>query len=103
MKVLTYSFIILSMLQLSCQSPQKENTAAIKLITLDHGHFHAALVQKSMYKEIDPTVYVYAPDGPELQEHLKKIEGYNNAAQNPTHWNEQVYKGNDFLDKMIAE
>ena len=103
MKGLTYSLVILSMLQLSCQSSQKENTAAIKLITLDPGHFHAALVQKSMYEGIDPTVYVYAPDGQELQEHLQKIDGYNNAAQNPTQWKEQVYKGNDFLDKMIAE
>ena len=31
----------------------------VKLITLDPGHFHAALVQKSMYPQVDPTVYVY--------------------------------------------
>ena len=32
----------------------------VKLITLDPGHFHAALVQKSMYEQVDSTVYVYA-------------------------------------------
>ncbi|HEX7585882.1 MAG TPA: hypothetical protein VF373_14435, partial [Prolixibacteraceae bacterium] len=35
----------------------------VKLMTLDPGHFHAALVQKSMYEQIDPTVYVFAPEG----------------------------------------
>jgi hypothetical protein len=33
----------------------------VKIITLDPGHFHAALVQKSMYSQIDSNVYVYAP------------------------------------------
>ena len=32
----------------------------VKLITLDPGHFHAALVQKTMYPQVDPNVYVYA-------------------------------------------
>lgn len=103
MKFLSYSPIMIALSLLSCQPSAKENKAMVRLITLDPGHFHAALVQKSMYDEIDSTVYVYAPDGPELAEHLKKIEGYNNAPQNPTHWNEQVYKGDDFLEKMLAE
>ena len=29
--------------------------APFRLITLDPGHFHAALVQKSMYPDVDPT------------------------------------------------
>jgi hypothetical protein len=36
----------------------------LKLIVLDPGHFHAALLQKTMYPDIDPTVRVYAEDGP---------------------------------------
>lgn len=40
----------------------------VKLMTLDPGHFHAALVQKTMLDQIDPTVYIYAPEGPELQD-----------------------------------
>jgi predicted dehydrogenase len=97
-----YSIMIATTL-LSCQSSEKESKATVKLITLDPGHFHAALVQKSMYEEIDSTVHVYAPDGPELQQHLSKIEGYNKAATNATSWKEEVYKGNDFLEKMIQE
>lgn len=107
MRFLSFSPIIIALLVLSCQSSstkdKKENTASVRLITLDPGHFHAALVQKSMYDEIDTTVNVYAPDGPELQQHLNKIEGYNKAAENPTHWKEEVYRGNDFLEKMLTE
>jgi predicted dehydrogenase len=75
----------------------------IRLITLDPGHFHAALVQKSMYPGIDSVVHVYAPDGPELQEQLRFIEQYNTRAESPTHWHEDIYKGGDFLEKMVAE
>jgi predicted dehydrogenase len=75
----------------------------IRLITLDPGHFHAALVQKSMYPDIDSTVYVYAPKGPDVQLHLDRIMAYNSRKDNPTAWKEKVYLGNDFLEKMLAE
>lgn len=75
----------------------------VKLITLDPGHFHAALVQKSMYPQVDPTVYVYARKGIDLQLHLDKIRGYNNSAVSPTHWNEKVYEGEDFFNRMLQE
>lgn len=81
----------------------KESAATIRLITLDPGHFHAALVQKSMYPVIDPVVHVYAPGGPELQAHLNLVKQYNERAKNPTHWIEQAYVGRDYMDKMIAE
>ena len=35
----------------------------VKIMTLDPGHFHAALVQKNMYEQVSPEVYVYAPKG----------------------------------------
>jgi len=75
----------------------------VHLITLDPGHFHAALVQKTMYDDVDSTVHVYAPDENDLQLHLDRINGYNTRTENPTHWNEEVYKGDDFFEKMIAE
>lgn len=75
----------------------------IRLITLDPGHFHAALVQKTMYEGVAPTVQVYAPDGPDLQMHLDRIKGYNSRAENPTAWKEEVYRGSDFLSKMLTE
>ena len=75
----------------------------VKLITLDPGHFHAALVQKNMYDQISPDVFVYAPGGKELNGHLKLIDGYNKRVENPTAWNEKVYTGSDYLEKMLSE
>lgn len=75
----------------------------VKLITLDPGHFHAALVQKSSYPQVAKDVYVYAPGGEDLQEHLKKVEAYNLRTDSPTEWNEIIYTGPDFMQKMLAE
>jgi predicted dehydrogenase len=75
----------------------------VKLMTLDPGHFHAALVQKTMYEQIAPTVYVYAPEGADVTEHLARIDAFNKRAENPTNWNEKVYTGNDYLEKMLVE
>jgi predicted dehydrogenase len=75
----------------------------VKIMTLDPGHFHAALVQKSMYEQVDSTVYVYAPEGDDLQGHLARINNYNTRAENPTAWNEKIYTGADFFEKMLAE
>lgn len=75
----------------------------VKLMTLDPGHFHAALVQKSMYEQIDPTVYVYAPEGDDVTQHLGRIEAFNKHADKPTAWVEKVYTGTDYLEKMLAE
>ncbi|HZS05090.1 MAG TPA: putative oxidoreductase C-terminal domain-containing protein [Blastocatellia bacterium] len=113
--VLTLS-ALLFLLSTSCTSTQKtegkqmndQNGSAsarrkYTLMTLDPGHFHAALVQKEMNDEVSPTVYVYAPDGFDLNEHLKRIEGFNTRPANPTRWEEKVYRGNDYLEKMIAE
>ncbi len=75
----------------------------VKLITVDPGHFHAALVQKTMYPEVDPIVHVYAEKGNDLQLHLDRIKGYNTRADQPTKWNQLVYEGKDFFQKMINE
>lgn len=75
----------------------------VKIMTLDPGHFHAALVQKSMYGQVDPVVYVYAPEGPDVEGHLKLINSYNTRTENPTSWDEKVYLGPDYFEKMLAE
>jgi predicted dehydrogenase len=75
----------------------------VKLMTLDPGHFHAALIQKSMYEQIDPTVYVYAPEGDDVSQHLARIDAFNKRAENPTTWVEKVYTGTDYLEKMLTE
>ena len=78
-------------------------TYQIKLITVDPGHFHAALVQKIMYDQVSPEVHVYAPQGPDYLQHLDRIKSYNSRPVNPTSWNEIVYTGPDFFEKMIAD
>jgi predicted dehydrogenase len=75
----------------------------VKLMTLDPGHFHAALVQKIMYEQVDPVVHVYAPEGPDVKDHLNRIEGYNNREEDPTSWKEIVYTGPDYFEKMLEE
>jgi len=90
----------------ACTNVQKINQPAnngIKLITLDPGHFHAALVQKSMYPGVDATVYVYAPPGPDVQLHLERVKAYNQRSENPTTWKEELFTGPDFLEKMLQE
>ena len=82
----------------ACKSEKK-----VTLITLDPGHFHAALLQNVSYDEINPDVYVYAPEGEDVKAHLNRIEGFNTRAENPTSWKEIVYTGDDYLEKMISE
>jgi len=93
----------------SCLNTEQAKTKSgpgkgtVKLVTLDPGHYHAALVQKSMYEQIYPVVKVYAPDGPDVQNHLAQIQSFNERADDPTDWRQEVYKGDDFLEKMLAE
>jgi len=75
----------------------------LKLITLDPGHFHAALIQKEMYPEVATRSTVYAPLGPDVIEHLQRVARFNLRADNPTAWEIDVHTGADFLERMIAE
>lgn len=75
----------------------------INIMTLDPGHFHASLVLKTMYEQVDSTIYVYAPEGPELKTYLNAIKGYKTRQANPTTWKTEVYTGSDFLGKMLSE
>ena len=92
-------------LLMSCQpsTSVKEEMTSVKLLTVDPGHFHAALVQKSMYDGVDSVVHVYAPAGPDVQLHLGRIGAFNARAESPTHWKEEVYTGDDFFQKMLTE
>ncbi len=86
---------------LSCSS--NEDNKIVKLMTLDPGHFHAALIQKTSYENIDSTVDVYAPEGPEVSTFLKSIDAYNNRKTNPTNWSINTHLGNNYLEQMIFE
>lgn len=80
-------------------SAAKEDT--VHLITVDPGHFHAALVQKFMLPGVDPAVQVFAPASDDLDQHLKRVESFNSRAENPTHWTEKVYAGDDYLRQAL--
>lgn len=85
------------------ETPKIDGAGSVILMTLDPGHFHAALIQKTMYPEVDSTVHVYAPQGAEVADFLGKIDGYNGREVSPTDWNTEVYLGGDFLEKMIEQ
>jgi len=73
----------------------------VYLITLDPGHFHAALVQKFMLPKVSADVRVFAPAGEDVEQHLKRIAGFNARAENPTHWNEIVVTGPDYFERAL--
>jgi predicted dehydrogenase len=89
--------------QMAKNDSSSEKNWQVKLITIDPGHFHAALVQKIMYDQVSPDVHVYSPEGPDCVQHLERIRSYNNRPSNPTSWNEIVYNGPDFFEKMLAD
>jgi type 1 glutamine amidotransferase/predicted dehydrogenase len=74
-----------------------------QIITLDPGHFHAALVQKFHVENVLHQVQIYAPETSDVQEHLKRISSYNSRSEKPTHWDIKSYLGSDYLEKMLAE
>lgn len=75
----------------------------VKLIILDPGHFHASLLLKDTIRQINDSIYVYAPLGEELDQFLQTIKTYNSRKNSPTSWIEIVYTGPDYLEKMISE
>jgi predicted dehydrogenase len=77
--------------------------APVRLMTLDPGHFHAALIQKEMYPGVDPTVHVFAPVGPDLLLHLGRVTAFNRRAERPTDWRLEVHASPDFMQRMLRD
>jgi predicted dehydrogenase len=74
-----------------------------RLITLDPGHFHAALIQKEMYAGVARRTTVYAPLGTDLAAHLNRVARFNERRESPTSWEVDVHASPDFLDRMQTE
>src|SRR5262245_52971540 len=74
---------ILFLFLLSCQ-PQKPaevmSRRPVRLLTVDPGHFHAALVQKSTYEDVASVVHVYATSRTDLYLHLDRIKDFYSRA-----------------------
>ena len=92
-------FVLLLFILIGC-SQQHEK---IQWITPDPGHFHAALVQKTMYPEIDDEVHIYAPKSEDLNLHLNRIKAYNERENEPTSWKSIVYEADDFFETLLKE
>jgi predicted dehydrogenase len=54
-----------------------------------------------MSPSIDPQVHVFAPEGPELQDYLNRIQGFNSREQEPTEWESIVHASPDYLNAML--
>src|SRR5919206_1962634 len=77
--------------------------ADVRVMTLDPGHFHAALIQKEMYPGVAPQVHVFAPLGPDLIEHLKRIAAFNGRAERPTAWQLEVHAQDGYMERMLKD
>jgi predicted dehydrogenase len=75
----------------------------VRLMTVDPGHFHAALVQREMYPGVAERVDIYAPVGPDLTEHLNRIVAFNRRGEQPTKWALEVHASPDFFERMLRE
>ena len=109
MKILSFLTIFLFLFIISCNQDENMDSSftgadnEVRLMTLNPGHFHAGLVQMNRYPQVDSVVHVYSPDGDELDAYLAMIDQFNSRMDNPTNWEEEVYRGEDYLGKMVEE
>jgi predicted dehydrogenase len=75
----------------------------VRLVIVDPAHFHAALVQKEMYRGVSSSVAVYAPLGFDLLAHLGRVARFNLRAENPSDWRLDIRTGPDFFERMLRE
>ena len=81
---------------------KRKAVSEVKFVTLDPGHFHAALVQNRPYEGVAQDVRVFAPKGADLESHLNLVNAFNSRKDNPTSWREVVYSAPDFFEKFLA-
>ena len=74
-----------------------------KLVIVNPGHFHAALTLRERHPLIEDEVHVFAEDGPDLDNFLQLVHAFNDRPADPTRWTLYVYRGADFLEKLLVE
>ncbi len=96
--------LIFVMILVLCLAPAAAGQEGnVRLVIVDPGHFHAALVQKDMYSFVSPRVSVYSSLSPELLDYLNRISLFNLRKENPTKWELDVHTGPDFFDRMLRD
>jgi predicted dehydrogenase len=83
--------------------PARAGKPTIHIVTLDPGHFHAALPHRESYAGVDSRVQVYAPLGSDLVGHLNRILRFNTRPDSPTSWQLDVHTGPDYLERFKRE
>ena len=73
------------------------------LVILNPGHFHAALTLRGPHPLISDDIHVFAEDGPDLDNFLRLVHSFNDRPVNPTRWTLYVYRGADYLEKLLAQ
>jgi predicted dehydrogenase len=73
------------------------------VVVLDPGHFHAALTLRRSHPRLKQDVYVYAEDGPDVENFLRIVHSFNQRPQDPTNWKLHVYRGTDYLERLRTE
>lgn len=96
-------FVALAGVTAAAMTLAADTRTPFRFMTLDPGHFHAGLVQKEMYPDVSPTVDVYAPEGPDLDAHLRRIAAFNGRKEDPTSWVLELHTGPDFFERMLRE
>ena len=103
MKLEVRPILLCSALGLASASGAAAADATFRIVTFDPGHFHAALVHRESYPDVDDRVHVYAALGWDLAEHLKRVGRFNDRAASPTHWQLEIHTGPDSLARMVKE
>jgi len=73
------------------------------LLISNPGHFHAGLTLRSRDPRLADDVYVYAEEGPDVDNFIRMVDSFNNRAANPTRWKLHVYRGPDHLERLRSE
>lgn len=92
-----------ALMLIGCSSAPSQGSDELRLVVLDPGHFHAALVQRTSLDGVSDTVKVFAPEGAGVEQYLANIERFNHRAEEPAQWVEEVYTGADFFERFLAE
>ena len=101
-----FFIIIIVSIFSACHSGNKTSqfegkAGEVKLMILDPGHFHADLLLKKHNNRINQEVFVYAPKGIGLNQHIDRVQSFNTRAEDPTNWNPVVYDSDDFMQQML--
>ena len=75
----------------------------LTLVIVNPGHFHAALTLRERHPLLNDDIHVFAEDGPDVDHFVQLVHAFNERAVNPTRWTLYVYRGADFLEKLLAQ